>query len=377
MASEEIVTGTLLIVDDNPTNLELLLDTLKDSGFKVLVAKDGPSTFQRLEHALPDLILLDVLMPGMNGFEVCRKLKENKATRDIPVIFMTSLDDTNNKIKGFQVGAVDYVTKPFQQEEVMARITTHLVLRRLQQHLRQKNAELARANAELEERNQELDTFAQTVAHELKNPLGLVMGFAEIIAREAELPDDLRRLLEVIVKSGRKMRSIINELLLLAGMRKVEVEQMPLNMAAIVGEAQSQLSHVIAEHQAEISLPEEWPVVLGHAPWIEEVWVNYLSNGIKYGGKPPRLRLGASVADGMVRFWVRDNGPGLVPADQARLFTEFTQLRQVQITGHGLGLSIVRRIIEKLGGEVGVESTGIPGEGCTFFFTLPQSDKSS
>lgn len=376
MASEATEIGTLLIVDDNPTNLELLLDTLKDSGFKVLVARDGPSTFQRLEHALPDLILLDVLMPGMNGFEVCRKLKENKATRDIPVIFMTSLDDTNNKIRGFQVGAVDYVTKPFQQEEVMARITTHLILRRLQQHLRQKNAELARANAELEERNQELDTFAQTVAHELKNPLGLVMGFAEIIAKEGSLPEDLRKLLEVIAKSGRKMRSIINELLLLAGMRKVEVEREPLDMHSIVNEAQSQLSQMIAEHQAEISLPEDWPLALGHAPWVEEVWVNYLSNGIKYGGKPPRLRLGASTADGMVRFWVRDNGPGLVPAEQSRLFTEFTQLGQVQIRGHGLGLSIVRRIVEKLGGQVGVESTGVAGEGCIFFFSLPQSDKS-
>jgi signal transduction histidine kinase len=376
MASEGTEIGTLLIVDDNPTNLELLLDTLKDSGFKVLVAKDGPGTFQRLEHALPDLILLDVLMPGMDGFEVCRKLKENRITRDIPVIFMTSLDDTNNKIRGFQVGAVDYITKPFQQEEVMARITTHLTLRRLQQHLRQKNAELARANAELEERNQELDTFAQTVAHELKNPLGLVMGFAEVIAKEGGLPEDLRNLLEVIAKSGRKMRSIINELLLLAGMRKVEVEHGPLDMHSIIGEAQIQLSQMIAESQAEISLPEEWPAALGHAPWIEEVWVNYLSNGIKYGGKPPRLRLGATPVDGMVRFWVRDNGPGLVPAEQSRLFIEFTQLSQVQIRGHGLGLSIVRRIVEKLGGQVGVESTGVPGEGCTFFFTLPQPDKS-
>lgn len=373
MAFDGIEQSTLLIVDDNPTNLELLLDTLKDSGFKVLVARDGPSTFQRLGHALPDLILLDVLMPGMNGFEVCRKLKENKETREIPVIFMTSLDDTGNKIKGFQAGAVDYVTKPFQQEEVLARVATHLSLRRLQQQLQQKNVELARANVELEERNQELDTFAQTVAHELKNPLGLVMGFAEIIAREAPLPDDLRRLLEVIAKSGRKMRIIINELLLLAGMRKVEVEREPLDMGTIISEAQSQLSQMLAEHQVEISIPGEWPVALGHAPWIEEVWVNYLSNGIKYGGKPPRLQLGASTTNGMVRFWVQDNGSGLSPAEQTRLFTEFTQLSQVQIRGHGLGLSIVRRIIEKLGGQVGVQSSGVPGEGCTFFFTLPKS----
>jgi two-component system sensor histidine kinase/response regulator len=159
-------------------------------------------------------------------------------------------------------------------------------------------------------------------------------------------------------------------------MRKAEVEHMPLDMGAIVSEAQIQLSQMIAEYRAEIILPAEWPVALGHVPWIEEVWVNYLSNGIKYGGKPPRLRLGATPGEGMVRFWVRDNGPGLVPAEQSRLFTEFTQLGQVQIRGHGLGLSIVRRIVEKLGGQVGVESTGVPGEGCTFFFTLPQPDKS-
>jgi signal transduction histidine kinase len=131
---------------------------------------------------------------------------------------------------------------------------------------------------------------------------------------------------------------------------------------------------MIAEHQAEIILPVEWPVALGHAPWIEEVWVNYLSNGIKYGGKPPSLRLGASTMDGMARFWVQDNGPGLSPVEQARLFTEFTQLSQVEIRGHGLGLAIVRRIVEKLGGQVGVESPGVPGDGCTFFFTLPQAN---
>ena len=137
-------------------------------------------------------------------------------------------------------------------------------------------------------------------------------------------------------------------------------------------ESQQRLTDMIEQTQATIDAAgvSRWPVALGHMAWVEEVWVNYLSNAIKYSGKPPHLELGAEEQpDGMVRYWVRDNGPGLTPEDQARLFTPFTRLDQVRARGYGLGLSIVRRIVEKLGGQVGVESQ--PGQGCTFFFTLP------
>jgi signal transduction histidine kinase len=152
----------------------------------------------------------------------------------------------------------------------------------------------------------------------------------------------------------------------------------PLDMAAIIAEVQQRLAYMIEEYQAELVLPASsaWPTALGYAPWVEEVWANYLSNAIKYGGQPPRLELGATVleeAKGMVRFWVHDNGPGLEPEEQAKLFTPFTQLNQVQAKGHGLGLSIVRRIVEKLGGQVNVESEGIPGRGCVFSFALPEA----
>jgi signal transduction histidine kinase len=143
-------------------------------------------------------------------------------------------------------------------------------------------------------------------------------------------------------------------------------------MARIVAQAQGRLAHFAEERQAEIILPEAWPVAVGYAPWVEEVWVNYLSNAIKDGGQPPRVELGATapqVATGQVRFWVRDNGAGLTPEEQARLFTPFTRLDQTRATGHGLGLSIVRRIVERLGGQVDVDST--PGEGSVFGFTLP------
>lgn len=135
MIDENFHKGVIVIVDDNPTNLGVLFDFLTDSGFKVLVAQDGESALQKVEYAHPDLILLDVMMPGIDGFETCRQLKAKTSTQDIPVIFMTALSDTVDKVKGFNLGAVDYITKPVQQEEVRARVTTHLTIRNLQKKL--------------------------------------------------------------------------------------------------------------------------------------------------------------------------------------------------------------------------------------------------
>ncbi len=230
---------------------------------------------------------------------------------------------------------------------------------------------LRQQTAELQTRNEELDTFAHTVAHDLKNPVGLIMGYAEVLAQDyAAMSDEQReRFLQTVARNGRKMKSIIEELLLLAQVRKMQVEREPLDMAVIVFEAQQRMADMIKECQAEIVLPAEWPIALGYAPWVEEVWVNYFSNAIKYGGLPPRLELGAAAeSGGMVRFWVHDNGPGLAPEAEAQLFVPFTRLDQIRVKGHGLGLSIVRRIVEKLGGQVGEESQ--PGQGSTFFFTL-------
>jgi PAS domain S-box-containing protein len=238
----------------------------------------------------------------------------------------------------------------------------------------QSEAALRQSAAELQTRNDELDAFAHTVAHDLKSPLSLIMGYAEILSEiEAALPDAEARLdyLHIIGQTSSKINNIIEELMLLAEVRKGRVDLQPLNMRQIALESQSRLGYLIEEQQVEVRLAGDWPLALGYRPWVEEVWINYLSNAIKYGGRPPRVELGADMIpiDGQVRFWVRDNGQGLTPAQQAQLFTPFTQLAQVRATGHGLGLSIVRRIIEKLGGTVGVEST--IGQGSTFYFRLP------
>jgi PAS domain S-box-containing protein len=231
--------------------------------------------------------------------------------------------------------------------------------------------ERKRLEEERERLISELDAFSHTVAHDLKNPLGAVIGFAELlVADDVRLSDkDVSESLQAIGQSARKMHGIIEELLLLAGVREAEVEKQPVDMAAVVCGALQRLSDMTQEYAPQVVLPKEWPVALGHAPWIEEVWVNYLSNAMKYGGKPPRLELDADATDGRLRFWVTDNGPGLTPEQQARLFTPFTRLHQVRATGQGLGLSIVRRIMKKLGGEAWLESE--PGKGSRFGFALP------
>jgi two-component system sensor histidine kinase/response regulator len=234
------------------------------------------------------------------------------------------------------------------------------------------------AEAQQEKLIGELNAFAHTVAHDLKTPLSIIIGFASVLEEEcASVPaEQLQSALHTITQTGRKMSKIVDELLLLAEIRDREVPLSPLDMAAIVAAAQERLAYVIEEYQAEITLPATWPLALGYAPWIEEVWANYLSNGLKYGGQPPRLELGATIqTDGMTRFWVRDNGQGLTPEQRVRLFTPFTQLSQIRVNGHGLGLSIVYRIINrKLGGQVGVESGGMPGQGSLFYFTLPSAN---
>jgi signal transduction histidine kinase len=354
--------ATILIVDDRPTNLGVLFECLDTFGYKVRVANSGESALESIRHTPPDLILLDVMMPGIDGFEVCRRLKADKESRDIPIIFMTALSETTDEVKGLRLGAVDYITKPFQAEIVLARINTQLTLRNLQK--------------QLQKQNEDLDSYARTVAHDLKNPLtGILSSVNYITGHFDEIgSEELQEYLQVIQSSSTRALSIIDELLVMASMRHGGISLQTLDMSVVIQQVQERLSRMLNQYNGKLIVPETWPVATGYQPWIEAVWFNYISNGLKYGGQPPRLELGATPqADGMVRFWVRDNGSGLSPADQAKLFAEFSRLNSTngRAIGHGLGLSIVRRIVEKLGGQVGVESE--VGQGSRFFFTLPSA----
>ena len=241
---------------------------------------------------------------------------------------------------------------------------------------KQAEAALSRSLLDLQARNEELDAFAHTVAHDLKNPLHVIISYADLLNQPISLSDTERAAaLYAIVRTGYKISTIIDELLLLARLRQSEVDTEPLDMVHIVVDSLEHLTDTIQQAQAQIVWPDTstWPVALGYGPWLEEVWTNYLSNALKYGGTPeggPCIELGATVQpNGRARYWVRNHGPSLTAEEQAQIFTPFTRLDQVNLKGHGLGLSIVRRIVEKLGGQVGVISQY--DEGTTFFFDLP------
>jgi PAS domain S-box-containing protein len=234
---------------------------------------------------------------------------------------------------------------------------------------------LRQRSVELQARNEELDTFAHTVAHDLKDPLVGIIGYAETVRRlwRTMTAEQVEESLDTIASGGHKLNRIIEELLLLASIRADQVGREPLDMGRVVDEAVRNLAFLVQERRAEIVRPMSWPLALGSAAWVREVWTNYISNAIKYGGQPPRVELGAEDTGPMVRFWVRDNGTGLTPEEQNRLFQPFSQLARVRAGGYGLGLSIVRHIVERLGGQVAVESE--VGQGSRFSFTLPSAQQ--
>jgi len=249
--------------------------------------------------------------------------------------------------------------------------TLECLIRDVFDDLRRSRAQLREQVDALETRNKELKEYAHMVAHDLKEPLTILIIIADLIGDIADpISEELREDLLQVKSTAYEMRSIIKNLLLFAEVSKAEAPRGAVHMAQVVANVQARLSNMIREQQAQLILPPVWPEAVGYGPWIEEVWANFLSNALKYGGRPPCVELGASArSDGMLRFWTRDNGPGIPPETCTRLFTPGSQISRLSLSGEGLGLPIVYNIVEKMGGEVGVESQ--VGEGSLFFFTLP------
>lgn len=357
----------VLIVEDQFLVGEMIAELVTEIGHRAVGrATDGLQAIELAQSIRPDVILMDIDLPEMDGIEAARRISESCP---VPIVMLTAYETPELVERASRAGAGAYLVKLPSAREVERAIT--IAMARFGDMM-----ELRRLNAELRARNEDLDAFAHTAAHDLQNPISLIVGYASLILEDESLPAELHTHITTILRNGHKMSSIVNELQLLAGVRKADVELASLDMAAIVAEAQQRLAYMIEESRAAVVLPEKWPEAWGYAPWIEEVWTNYISNAIKYGGQPPVIRLGATVeSDSMIRFWVQDNGRGLTFEEQVRLFTPFTKLDKVRATGHGLGLSIVRRIIERLDGQVGVESEGVPGQGSVFSFTLPRMPK--
>ena len=228
----------------------------------------------------------------------------------------------------------------------------------------------------LQARNRDLEEYVHMVAHDLKEPLVVLSITSNLIGRVPDLSSEkFREYVQQMGLTAQEMKRVINNLLLFAKVNAAEAPVETVQMERVVASVLDRLSHSIKEHQARIALPQMWPRAIGYEPWVEEVWANYLSNAIKYGGCPPYLELGATSGTGsVVRFWVRDNGPGIPTAAQSRLFTSMNGTGRLGPSEHGLGLPIVQRIVEKLRGKVGVESEA--GRGSLFFFTLPAASSS-
>ncbi|MBE2222008.1 MAG: response regulator [Anaerolineae bacterium] len=268
-------------------------------------------------------------------------------------------------------GKTAVIETRFTEIEWQGEPARQVSLRDITEHVQAK-AKLTQQAMELQHRNAELDEFAHTVAHQVQGLLGQIIGYSSFIEMNwgEDIDEQAQLALKRVLQSSHKMNNVLSEILLLASVDRSDIETMPLDMGRIVSEAKKRLSFDINEYKADIQHENDWPQALGYTSWIEEVWVNYISNGLKYGGDPPVLKLGADPSqDGMIRFWVQDNGAGISPIDQTRLFKPHTRLRQTRARGEGLGLSIVRRIVEKCGGKVGVDSE--LGHGSTFWFCLP------
>ncbi|MBN1217595.1 MAG: hybrid sensor histidine kinase/response regulator [Anaerolineae bacterium] len=366
----------ILYMEDEVGLARLFQRRMEQAGFLVDIACDGQEGLTVYDPGIHDVIVVDYKMPYYNGLEVLGMLTKRGPLP--PAIMLTGSGDEQTAVMAMKLGAGDYIVKDMRRGylKLLPVVIDQVINRQRLAREKQRAEEALQQHAlELQARNEELNAFAHTVAHDLQNPLSLIIGYADSLDEGYDLMtrEEVELCTGSILEASRKMNNIIEELLLLAGVRQQEVEPEPIfNMSVLVAESRERLTTLIKEYRAEIIVPDDWPVALGYGPWIEEVWTNYISNAIKYGGHPPRVEIGATTQEnGQVHFWVQDNGPGLTAEEQARLFTPFTRLDQVRAKGHGLGLSIVRRIVEKLGGQVGIESEHVPGRGCIFSFTLP------
>jgi two-component system, sensor histidine kinase and response regulator len=345
-------SANILVIEDDSAIRATLIDILELNGHKVIHAINGLDGVALARRHRPDVILTDISMPGLDGFELIRTLHADELTRQIPIIIVSASVEPERMRRGMDLGAEDFIIKPFTEDQVLRSIHARL----------EKKALL-----------DELDAFAHTVAHDLKNPIAVVSMRAQLLRSLWDSADDAALLQHVVEldKNTARLNNIVDELLVLAGVGRQTVQPKPVEMDAVVQEALGRVENLVQKTKAQIDRPSTWPTALGHAPWIAEVWTNYLSNAMKYGGNPPGVRLGADAMPERtcVRFWVQDNGPGLTAEQQGQLFKQFSRMNETRASGHGLGLSIVRRITEKLGGSAGVESQ--PGAGSRFWFELP------
>ncbi len=373
MATASSSGQRVLIVDDKLDNIYILIGLLEHVGFELLIGQSGQEVFELIPHALPDIILLDVMMHDMDGFEVCRRLKANEQTRDIPVIFITALSDHVDILKGFEVGAVDYITKPFQNEEVFARVKTHLAVRQLQTRLENANKMLQQRTNELEFVNKELKDFAYIVSHDLKAPLRGINQLSGWLAQDyANVIDESgQELIQLLMSRVKRMDRLIDGILAYSRAGRIPSSMELIDLAPLIREV---IKSLMPPENVNIALETPFPVVPGNATQFVQIFQNLLSNALKFMDKPNgKIRLGCRDDQSRWTFWVADNGPGIAAEHYEKVFQIFQTLRSADENSQstGIGLTIVKKIVESYGGNVWIESR--LGEGSTFWWTYPQA----
>lgn len=382
-ASDAVASkGTVLIVDDIPSSLRLLSQMLRAHGYEVINALSGEIALSQVNVAIPDVILLDIMMPEMSGYEVCHQLKSNPKTAEIPIIFLTAVTDLPEKIEAFKLGGDDYVTKPFYIQEVLLRIEHQITLKRQQKQLNYLNQQLSQSNEELAQ-------FAAVVSHELQSPLQTMIGLLGLLLANSErLDHKTQKYLNYIANASERIHHLISDLLTYSRL-DIEPELELVDCQKILTKVLHNLKRAIAETGAVISIgcqpelsktqPHIWPKVMGNPVQVEQVFQNLIENAIKFARQdiPPQIQITCQPdANGELIFAIHDNGIGIAATNFERIFQVFQRLETVKnYPGTGLGLAICKKIIKRHGGKIWVESK--LGCGSTFYFTLPPASNSS
>jgi len=388
----------ILVVDDNPTNLEILDHALTQEGYKVRIEAEGLNVIKQARLSIPDLILLDIMLPDLNGFEVCKQLKADPLTEGIPIIFMTALADPVDKIKGLNLGAVDYITKPFQKEELLARVRGHVQLRQLNKTLELQNQQLIELKNELENRvaertaelsqalekekelNQLKSRFITMASHEFRTPLAIISSSSGILQNFSDRLSEKRKQehLETIQNTIKHIIQVLDDVLMInqAEAEKIEVKLEPLDIIKFCRHLKEQIEASFTSHGIDfyIDLGDEifsnYQLVLVDKKLLRQIITNLLTNAIKYSPDHNLVNFSLSRKDNQLIFKIIDHGIGIPATDQVHLFEYFQRGSNVgTLPGTGLGLSIVKKCVDLHQGEITFHSE--LGKGTVFTVILP------
>ncbi len=375
---ESTAMPEVLIVDDTPANLQLLATLLEQNGYKARPVTNGSMALRAAGSRPPDLVLLDINMPEMDGYEVCRRLKQDDELRDVPVLFISALSEAVDKVAAFRAGGVDFVTKPFDVDEVLARVQTHVRLRRAQVELHQKNQDLVESYRRLSELERLRDALAHMIAHDMRSPLTGIMGTLQFLRSDLgdAIPSDSLLDLEYGLQSVRRLVHMLNDML---DVSRLESGQMPVklrqhSLREICQEAVNSLAGHSRGRVVDLSGVDASLVLVCDDGLLVRVLGNLLHNALKFSPSSEAVRVSVTRAT-QLRVLVEDRGPGIPQEMRGSIFDKFVQaeLRQSgrETPASGLGLAFCKLAIEAHGGTIGVEST--EGLGSTFWFEIPKT----